>query len=207
MGALSTVYIKPELSCVVSNKKVYLGDICQVYAQDAALAKEVRKMEVLHIEKAEKQKIAVSVLFLIQKISDVKKDIIIINTGESDFLVEYEPPVPKKKWPGQLKAALVSIVVFFGSAFTIMTFNEDANVSEIFTRIYTVVAGMEGSNGWLEVSYCVGLPLGILLFFNHFSSAKLSADPTPLQIQMRQYEEQEDTTIIENDARRGKRLE
>lgn len=207
MVAVNTVYIKPELSCMISNKHVTLGDICEVYSHDATLAKEVRKMEVFHIEKAEKQKIAVSVLYLIQKISDVKKDVTVVNVGEADFVIEYAPPTPQKKWKGQVKAALVSIVVFFGSAFTIMTFNEDANVSEVFTRIYTEVAGMQEGNGWLEVAYCVGLPLGILLFFNHFSSAKLSADPTPLQIQMRQYEQQENATIIENEARRGKRLE
>ena len=207
MVALSTVYIKPELSCMVSNKLVTLGDICEVYSHDAALAKEIRKIELFHIEKAEKQKITVSVLYLIRKISDVKKDISVVNVGEGDFVIEYIPPAPQKKWTAQAKAAMVSAVVFFGSAFTIMTFNEDANVSEIFTRIYTVVAGMEEGNGWLEISYCIGLPLGILLFFNHFSSAKLSADPTPLQIQMRQYEQQENATIIENEARRGKRLE
>lgn len=207
MVAVSTVYIKPELSCMVSNKRVNLGDICEVYSHDAALAKEVRKIELFHIEKAEKQKIAVSVLYLIQKISDVKKDVTVVNVGEGDFVIEYMPPTPQKKWKGQVKAALVSVVVFFGSAFTIMTFNEDANVSETFMRIYTEVAGMQESNGWLEVSYSIGLPLGILLFFNHFSSAKLSADPTPLQIQMRQYEQQENATIIENEARRGKRLE
>ena len=204
---MNTVYIKPELSCVVSELHVKLGDICEVYAHDAALEKEVRKVEVLHIEKEEKQKIAVSVLYLIQKISDSHKDVTVVNVGETDLLVEYQPPVPHKKWKGKLMAALVSVVVFFGSAFTIMTFNEDANVEELFTRVYTVVAGMEQGNGWLEVAYCIGLPLGILLFFNHFSSAKLSSDPTPLQIQMRQYEQQEDTTIIENEARQGKRLE
>ena len=192
---------------MVSNKRVTIGDICQVYAQDARVAKEVRKIEVLHIEKNEKKKIAVSVLCLIHKISDSNPEIAVVNVGASDLLVEYRPPAPQQKWKGQVKAALVSIVVFFGSAFTIMTFNEDANVSEVFTRIYTVVAGMEQGNGWLEVSYCIGLPLGILLFFNHFSSAKLSSDPTPLQIQMRQYEQQEDTTIIENETRQGKRIE
>ena len=207
MVALNTVYIKPELSCVVSNKRVNLGDVCEVYAYDAALEKEVRKIEVLHIEKEEKQKIAISVLYLIQKISDSHKEITVVNVGESDFLIEYQPPVPQKKWKGQLKAALVSIIVFFGSAFTIMTFNEDANVEELFTRVYTVIAGRQQGNGWLEVTYAIGLPLGIFLFFNHFSSAKLSADPTPLQIQMRQYEQQEDATIIENEARRGKRIE
>lgn len=207
MVLVHTVYIKPELSCIVTNKRVTVGDICNVYSHEASLVKEVRKIELLHIEKAEKQKIAVSVLHLIQKISALKPDISVVNLGESDFIIEYKPPLPEKKWPGQLKAALVSLIVFFGSAFTIMTFNEDANVEEVFTRIYTNVAGMQESNGWLEVAYCIGLPLGILLFFNHFSSAKLSADPTPLQIQMRQYEQQEDATIIENEARRGKRLE
>ena len=207
MAALSTVYIKPELSCIVSNKRVTLGEICDVYAQDVALAKEIRKIEILHLEKTEKQKIAMSVIYLVQKISDVKKDVTVVNVGEGDFLIEYQPPVPKKKWKGQLKVALVSVIVFFGSAFTIMTFNEDANVAEVFTRIYQVVAGMDQGNGWLEISYCIGMPLGILLFFNHFSSAKLSADPTPLQIQMRQYEQQENVTIIENEARGGKRIE
>ena len=106
-----------------------------------------------------------------------------------------------------VKTAFVGVVIFFGSAFTMMTFNEDASLVKIFQLVYTNIAGLSKSNGWLELSYVIGLPLGILLFFNHFASARLSNDPTPLQIQMRQYEQQEDTTIIENAARKGERLE
>ena len=204
---MHTVYIKPELSTIISNQRVTIGDICQVYCYEETLAKEVRNLELFHIDKQEKRKISVSSLYLVRYISDRKPGILVINLGESDFIIEYKPPEQEKKWLEVLKAGLVGLIVFFGSAFTIMTFNEDANVTEIFERIYKNIAGMPEGNGWLEVSYAVGLPLGILLFFNHFASAKLSNDPTPLQIQMRQYEQQEDTTIIEDAARKGERLE
>jgi len=31
---MSTVYIKPELSCLVSHKKITVADVCQVYAAE-----------------------------------------------------------------------------------------------------------------------------------------------------------------------------
>ena len=205
---MQTVYIKPELSCIVSHKKITVADICQVYATEEKVAKQVRHVPLFQIQnQKEKKKISVSALYMVRHIMDDVPGITVINLGVSDFIVEYRPPKPEKKWSDYLKAVLVGIIVFFGSAFTIMTFNEDANLDVIFARVYESVSGNPYGNGWLEVSYSLGLPLGILLFFNHFASAKLSNDPTPLQIQMRQYEQQEDTTIIENAARKGERLE
>lgn len=200
--------MKPELSCIVSHKKITVADVCQVYAAEEKVAKQVRNVPLFQISKVqEKNKISVSSLYVIRHIMDDVPDVTVINLGEPDFVVEYLPPGPKSKWKEYVKAVLVGIVVFFGSAFTIMSFNEDANLSMIFARVYDSVSGNPQGNGWLEVCYSLGLPLGIILFFNHFASAKLSNDPTPLQIQMRQYEQQEDTTIIENSARKGERLE
>ena len=205
---MNTVYIKPELSCLVSHKKITVADVCRVYSAEEKVAQQVRQVPLLQINKSgEKNKISVSTLYVIRHIMDNVPDITVINLGEPDFLVEYLPPGPKKKWVDYGKAVMVGIIVFFGSAFTIMTFNEDANLPVIFARVYESVSGDAAGNGWLEVCYSLGLPLGIILFFNHFASAKLSNDPTPLQIQMRQYEQQEDTTIIENAARKGERLE
>lgn len=205
---MRTVYIKPELSCLVSHKKITVADVCQVYAAEEKVAKQVRQVPLFQISKSqEKNKISVSSLYVIRHIMDDVSEVTVINLGEPDFLVEYLPPGPKKKWMDYLKAVVVGLIVFCGSAFTIMTFNEDASLPVIFARIYESVSGNPEGNGWLEVSYSLGLPLGIILFFNHFASAKLSNDPTPLQIQMRQYEQQEDTTIIENAARKGERLE
>lgn len=205
---MDTVYLKPELSCMVSHRKIVVEDVCQVYAAKESVAKQVRHVPLFQVKHPQdKQKFPVSSLYLIRHILDEVPEITLVNLGVADFLVEYQPPKPEKKWMEYVKVAAVAVVIFFGSAFTIMTFNEDASLPDIFGQIYECVLGSPEGNGWLEVSYSLGLPLGILLFFNHFASARLSDDPTPLQIQMRQYEQQEDDTIIENAARKGERLE
>ena len=42
---------------------------------------------------------------------------------------------------------------------------------------------------------------GVLLFFNHFGHLKLSDDPTPMQVQMRTYEDDVNQTLIEQAER------
>ena len=44
---------------------------------------------------------------------------------------------------------------------------------------------------------------GIILFFNHVGRKKITPDPTPIQIEMRKYEKDVDTTFIENAGRGG----
>ena len=45
------------------------------------------------------------------------------------------------------------------------------------------------------------LAIGILVFFNHFSKAALSKDPTPIEVQMRTYETDVNQTLIKNAER------
>ena len=55
----------------------------------------------------------------------------------------------------------------------------------------------------LEISYSLGIGLGVVFFFNHFGKRKLTEDPTPMEVEMRSYEDQVDTTIIEQENRRN----
>ena len=92
---------------------------------------------------------------------------------------------------------------FVGAAFAIMTFNNDGDVPKIFTDLYMQVMGREpGQVNVLNISYSIGLPLGIIVFFNHFSKVAFSSDPTPLEVQMRTYEDDVDTTLIKNAGRK-----
>lgn len=202
------VYIKPEQNTKVSHTKVLLSDITKVYAYEDKLAKEIGSIVVCTVKKEQKQKMAVSVMKLVRLISDQYPGVEVINLGEKDFIVEYQPPESPKRLLELLKTVAVCLIVFAGSAFTIMTFNEDASVKEVFQTVYQKVLGEQSAgNGWLELSYSIGLPVGIILFFDHFSVAKLSSDPTPLQVQMRLYEKDTDQAIIENAGRNQEKQE
>jgi stage V sporulation protein AA len=54
----------------------------------------------------------------------------------------------------------------------------------------------------LEIAYSAGLAAGILIFFNHFASWKMTVDPTPIEVEMRLYEENINKTLIINDGRK-----
>ena len=55
----------------------------------------------------------------------------------------------------------------------------------------------------LEIMYSIGIGLGVVLFFNHFGRLKITDDPTPVEVQMRIYEDDVDTTVLEKERRKG----
>ena len=81
---------------------------------------------------------------------------------------------------------------------------KDVSVGDVFSKFYRQVMGKESSGVTeLEICYSIGLAIGITLFFNHVGSKKITPDPTPMQVEMRKYEKDIDTTFIENAERKG----
>lgn len=87
-----------------------------------------------------------------------------------------------KRMKDKMKTICISIIVAFGAAFAIMSFNEDVAVEELFQKIYMLVEGSEHSGfGVLEFMYGIGIALGITVFFNSLGRKKKNAEPTELQ--------------------------
>ena len=49
--------------------------------------------------------------------------------------------------------------------------------------------------------------MGILVFFNHFGKKRFSADPTPIEVEMRTYENEIQSTLIEAYSRKEKEID
>ena len=88
-----------------------------------------------------------------------------------------------------------------------MAFNNDVDVSRLFNQIYEWMTGQQSSGyTMLEICYSIGIAFGILIFFNHFGKKRFSVDPTPMEVEMRLYENDIQTTLIENYSRKGKEV-
>ena len=59
----------------------------------------------------------------------------------------------------------------------------------------------------IEICYAIGMPIGIMIFYNHIGRKKVTHDPTPIQVEMRKYEQDVDHTFIENAGREGKSID
>lgn len=201
------VFLQIDQCTLLTKRRVLVKDIASVYCSDSVVQQKIGALE-LYTFTNEKEKRSFSVLKVLEKIGTNYPEVTVTPLGETDFIVEYNPSGKKEKksLAEYLKVAFVCLTSFFGSAFTIMTFNKDAAVEEVFAMIYKLTRGVEQQGpAELEIAYSVGLPIGIILFFNHFMRKKLDSDPTPLQVQMRQYEKDVNMTILENDARGGRK--
>lgn len=201
------VYLKVEQNVQVVNKRITLQDLVEIYSVDSELVKKLGEIIVFTVKGDKNEKQVVSVMKLIHLIHKEFPGIQIEHIGEPDLVVEYKMPVPPKKGLEYVKLALLGFIVFFGSAFTIMTFNTDVSVGDVFDQFYQLIVGhkKEGTSV-LELSYSIGIPLGILGFYNHYSASKAQEDPTPIHIEMRNYEEEMNRAIIKDAAREGREM-
>ena len=150
----------------------------------------------------------VSLLKVIQKIHETYPDVTVENLGEPDFIVTYEEQDTKSNAWHVIKIVAVVLISFFGAAFSTMAFNNDVGVTRMFGQIYELLTGKK-SDGFtiLELTYCIGIVIGIIVFFNHFGKKRISVDPTPMEVEMRLYENDIQTTLVETYARKEKELD
>ena len=185
-----------------------LGDLLSMACTDKLMLAKIKTLKIIRFKKSGKQRCVVSVLKIISCIHEKFPQADVQNLGETDIIVTYEDQeTPALVWH-IIKTAFVAAVTFFGAAFSIMAFNNDVDVTKLFGQIYELVTGQEaGGFSILEIAYSVGVAAGILIFFNHFGKKRFTVDPTPMEIQMRLYENDIQTTLIENSERRGEEMD
>jgi len=210
-----TIYLKINQNVIVNDRNVTLGDIASVTSSNEAMVRQLKQKKIYSFKdhdpegKSPKiQRAIFSILHIIELIHEDYPNAEIDNQGEADFIIEYEKEASQNTFLEAAKTALLCVLVFFGASFTIMSFNNDIGITELFGRFYYQVMGTESSGMTeLEVSYCIGISIGIIVFFNHFGRKKITPDPTPIQVEMRKYEQDVDTTFIENAGRGGSEID
>lgn len=198
-----SLYLKLNQISEVHEKDVYLKDVAELYSDDPAILAKCLALKVKKISSDRDHRYVGSVLDVIRLISKLDPSIQVENMGEQDFIIDYQKPRPPRLGWEWIKTAFVCVICFCGAAFAIMTFNNDASVTDVFREIYRMVLGHEAEKVTvLEMSYSIGLALGVILFFNHFCAWKVNTDPTPLEVEMRLYEDNISKTVIQNDGRK-----
>lgn len=202
------IYIKADQNTQVDRKVIYISDVVKIYSKDTKIVDKINRLVFYRVKEDKKMNYVFSILKVFEIIQEAYPDYLLCNVGETDLIVEYTPKKKENVCWTWIKVVFVCAVTFFGAAFTIMSFNEDASVATVFEKIYEFVIGdYKKSYYLLEVSYAIGLPIGSLVFFNHFAKWKVSVDPTPLQIQLRIHEKDINQTLIDNAEREGKQID
>lgn len=197
------LYIKIEQCIQVREQSVKIGDVATMECTDQTVVNRLKTEKLLKIDDNRKKRTVVSTMLVIQKIHEIYPELEVQSIGESDFILQLSPEKNSRLWEG-IKVALVCIVSFFGSVFAMMTFNEDVSTLDSFRKVYTWVMGQEPQGATiLELCYSVGISVGIIVFFNHFGHKRLTKEPSPVEVEMSDYDKQVYTTLIQHAGRKG----
>ena len=198
------VYVKCDRSVEVQSQDVYLKDLASVRCQDAMVHAKMKALKVHHFRQGDKKRCVLSVLKLVELMEQECPNIMVQSVGEPDVLVEWISVKKHKGWQQWFKVVVVCLITFCGTAFTIMAYHNDVGINDVFTEVYRILMNREpGGVNVLEVSYSIGLALGITVFFNHIGGRRITKDPTPIEVALRNYEEDVDRALIATAGREG----
>lgn len=192
------IYIKPDKK-IKSFKTgpLHIKDIAEVYA-DSSIRQKVENLRIMDIKEDVNRCYLISVIDIINTISSAFPGSTVNNVGEMDTIVEYSRPVKKSNFIKYAKIVFVCIVLFAGSATAIMSFHSDAQMATVFENYYYIFFKERVENpAVIDLPYAIGLAVGIVVFFNHLGSKKLTSDPTPIEVELSVYEDDVNTNIID----------
>lgn len=193
------VYIKPVKKALITGRKVVLlKDIAEIFSPDGS-SDEIKNIIVYKISADKKDSYLITILDILKAVNITIPKANVINLGEMDVLVEYSPV---NKQAGKLftyiKILCVIIVLFFGASTAIMSFHSDAQLPNILDNYYYIFFGERSLKPYiLSIPYSLGLTVGIIVFFNHFSKIHITQDPTPIEVQMSTYETETIASVVD----------
>lgn len=208
MAVNAVLYLKAQQNAEVMEEHVCVKDIASVYCSDGNICAKVKSLKVYRFQKEKRKRQVISILKVIELIEKECPGIIVENIGETAILIELVNVRAHKGFAQLLKLIFVACISFFGTGFTIMAFHNDISINKIFESVYELVMGYP-SDGYsiLEVSYSIGMAVGIIVFFNHIGGRRLTKDPTPIEVEMKIYETDVNKSLIETADREDKTID
>lgn len=198
------VYIKADQNVKVSREKVYLQDVFKIITQDNTIKDKLNLLLIYDFSNKNTRRAVISILEVIQIIQGFDPTVEIVSLGENDIVLELVEAKKSNAFLIGIKVLFVSLICFFGTAFTLMAFHNDINIVGLLENIYNLFGiAYQGGVGPLELGYSIGLGVGIIVFYNHIGKRRITKDPTPLEVEMRIYENDVNKTLIENATREG----
>ena len=203
-----TLYVKMSQSVEVTNSEVTVGDVAKLECKNKNIVSKLKPLKLLRDDSEGKKRYIVSVMKIIELVDENFQNVDVQTLGETECVVEFKKENSSKKSAEILKVIIVCLLLFFGAGFSIMSFNNDISIDHMFENLCKLIAGSKSAGkGVISICYSLGLGIGIIVFYNHFGSKKLSKDPTPIEVEMRKYEKEINSALIDGHNRQDGKLD
>ena len=163
-GKDMVLYLCMDRSVVRYEDTFCIKDLGSMTCSDMAILAHVKAHKIYHFRHP--GNMVISVTKVIEEIHRIYPALEVVNLGETDVIMEYRSGKPRQA-EQMAKTVLLCVLLFIGAGFAIMAFHNDISITEVFERFYLQVMGREKPQvSVIEISYSIGLAVGILFFYN-----------------------------------------
>lgn len=199
-----TLYIKLGQSKELTDSIVTVGDVAEMQCKNKEVINKIKNQKLLEDQSHGKERYVISIMQIIEIANRIFDDVEIEGIGETECVIEFKHRINQNTIVDVIKIICVCIILFFGAGFSIMAFNNDAGIDKMFSHIVSKLSQNRHMGELIiEVSYSIGIALGIIIFYNHFVNKKLSKDPTPIEVEMKKYEKEINLTLVAESGRQN----
>ncbi|ENQ3078837.1 stage V sporulation protein AA [Bacillus sp. WLY-B-L8] len=192
-----TIYVKMRNRLQVSPAyEIKIGDVAQVVGE-SRIVDQIKRQVIYKITKKDKTHVVIDVMKVIQSIRQYSSSLEINLLGSAQTIVEI---VYEKKQVNPFFFGMVWLLLFVGAALAIIYFHEDVSMQQVHQRLYYMITGESNKKPLLfQIPYSLGLGLGMILFFNHVFQKRINEEPSPLEVEMFQYQQSLDQYVMMNE--------
>lgn len=189
-----TIYIRMRNRVLAKqDEKIYLMDLAQVIAPDEVVPL-LKKLQIYQVTVEDKNIVIIDVMKIIRMITNLIEEVEVQSIGPAQTIIEV---IMKKKQMSYPLFLLIWFLLFFGSAMAIMNFHDDVSMQSVQEKLFTIITGMKHSKPWVfQIPYSIGLGIGMILFFNHVFQKRINEEPSPLEVEMFNYQMDIDNYVI-----------
>ncbi|PGT83744.1 stage V sporulation protein AA [Bacillus sp. AFS040349] len=192
-----TVYIRLRHRIQVHSNDVITIDKIALVVGDKELTEKLNKIVIHKIQLSDKNMVVIDVMHVLREIHKYDRQIDVQAIGATQTIVEI---MYQKKKLSPLLFCLVWLLLFIGAGLAIMNFHEDVSMQAVHQRIYKIVTGKENAQPLiLQIPYSLGLGLGMVLFFNHLFKKRINEEPSPLEVEIFNYQLDLDQYVAMNE--------
>ncbi|MFC3038977.1 stage V sporulation protein AA [Virgibacillus xinjiangensis] len=193
------IYVRMKKNTEVNRmREILLKDIASVSASDKE-KKELENTPLYRITKKDKNILVIDSFMVIDHLNSLYDGLEIQMIGPEHTIIRIQT---EKKEPSVLIISMVWLLLFIGMAMTIMNFHYDVSMQEVHQKLHFLLTGEEQEFPlWIQVPYSLGLGAGMLLFFNHWFKKRLNEEPSPLEVEIYNYQQDLDNYVNHHENR------
>ncbi|PAV29548.1 stage V sporulation protein AA [Virgibacillus profundi] len=191
MGDIIYLRMKKNLE-LSSMQEVQLKDIA--YISTTAVSKEkLESIPIYRITKKDKNIVIIDSFLILDHLNSIYKNIEIQLIGPTQTIIRIKK---NNKKPAILLVSAVWVLLFVGAAMTIMNFHYDVSMQEVQQKLHYILTGKQNEFPlWIQIPYSIGLGMGMLLFFNHWFNKRINEEPSPLEVEIFNYQQDLDNYV------------